>query len=733
MDKIDFVRKYLERGWGVTPVASPEEGNKDTGKRPILDAWQRNPVRTIEDAAQYWTDGEYNVGILTGDASRIIVLDIDVPEKFEVFLDKHPECRNTYIVKRNNADAGKCHYYFSLPEGIHAPGSKRIGSTGWGDLQSNGTQVVAPPSVHYTGGIYEANDAEPLPFNEEYLVDLLLPEEKTEAKKDKKIATFESINVMIQEGAKEGCRNSTLFEICKQLRTASVPRKKAVELAIEFCQHCSPVYDTNEALKTVSSVYSISSPLDKLNYSKKCVDSEDAEEEKPRYELKPLTYDKVTEKLLALSVGKVAKIDDELFIVPEQAGGKIEFISNAVDYFSFLGNKYKGCIDWYKGVKFMSKEEAFCSLKRGIKTYNGIECAPHYPLVKNLFYNHPPLPKPDYAVLNELIGFFTPETEEDRALIIAMFLSCFWGGPAGQRAPFVITSKDGRGVGKSTLGETAAMIAGGSPVMGSTKDRANDLVTRLLSPDARSKRVVIFDNEVGSGGRISNSDIASLFTTETISGRRLYVGDGSRQNNFVWIMTLNSPTLDSDFAQRCIPIALSRPAYSANWKQDLFNFIQAKRWIVIATLIDILSKHSIPVTPQIRWGLWLTEVLAKVPNINIERVQEIIRSRQGEFDDEADEGQMIVDEIVSSIQHRYDIDSDEVRIPNKTMCAIVKDAIDVKWSPRFALRRVSELVSSKRIPQLRNYRNKNFRGFVWTGEKYNGQETKTLGAIPEQR
>ena len=600
-------------------------------------------------------------------------------------------------------------------------------------MLSTGTQVVAPPSVHYTGGIYETNEAEPLPFKEEYLTDLLLPEEKTEAKKDKKVVTAESIMAMIQEGAKEGCRNSTLFEICKQLRTAAVPRKRAMAFAIEFCQHCSPVFDSQEALKTVNSVYSISTPLDKLNYSKTCIESEDAEEEKPRYELKPLTYDRVTEKLLALSAGKVAKIDSELFIIPEEAGGKIDFISHAVDYFSFLGNKYKGCIDWQKGVKFMSKDEAFCSLKRGIKTYNGIESAPHYPVVRNLFYNHPPLPKPDYAVLNELVGFFSPETPEDRALIIALFLSCFWGGPAGQRAPFVITSKDGRGVGKSTLGETAAMIAGASPVMGSTKDRANDLVTRLLSPDAMSKRVVIFDNEVGGNGRISNSDIASLFTAETISGRRLYVGDGSRQNNFVWIMTLNSPTLDSDFAQRCIPISLSRPAYSANWKQDLFDFIQAKRWIAIATLIDILSKPSVPVTPQIRWGLWLTEVLAKVPNINIDRVQEIIRSRQGEFDDEADEGQMIVDEIVSSIQHRHDVDSDEVRIPNKIMCAIVKEAIDVKWSPRFALRRVSELVSSKRIPQLRNYRNKNFRGFVWTGEKYNGQETKTLGAIPEQR
>jgi len=33
MNKIDFVREYLERGWGVTPVSPPAKGNKDTGKR----------------------------------------------------------------------------------------------------------------------------------------------------------------------------------------------------------------------------------------------------------------------------------------------------------------------------------------------------------------------------------------------------------------------------------------------------------------------------------------------------------------------------------------------------------------------------------------------------------------------------------------------------------------------------------------------------------------------------
>ena len=109
-----------------------------------------------------------------------------------------------------------------------------------------------------------------------------------------------------------------------------------------------------------------------------------------------------------------------------------------------------------------------------------------------------------------------------------MFLTTLWGGPAGQRAPFLVTSKDGRGVGKSTLAETAAKLLNQVPIQASTRLDADSLTTRLLSWEAMKSRIVLFDNEVATMQKISNAGISALFTTGEISGKRLYKGEGTK-------------------------------------------------------------------------------------------------------------------------------------------------------------------------------------------------------------
>ncbi|WP_288514853.1 hypothetical protein [uncultured Victivallis sp.] len=128
-------------------------------------------------------------------------------------------------------------------------------------------------------------------------------------------------------------------------------------------------------------------------------------------------------------------------------------VKKTADLFALLGNMFRGVPDWKKGQNFMTKEELFSSLKVVLPNLQSIEKAPHYPLMKNIHYVLPELPEPDMEALEALLDFFSPETEYDRDLILAMFLTTLWGGSAGQRAPFLVTSKDGRGVGKSTLAE----------------------------------------------------------------------------------------------------------------------------------------------------------------------------------------------------------------------------------------------------------------------------------------
>ena len=162
----------------------------------------------------------------------------------------------------------------------------------------------------------------------------------------------------------------------------------------------------------------------------------------------PLEYDKVRDKLLVLAQNWIAKANGNIFILPKEKGAKIDYIKDKIEFFAGLGCEYKGIPDWKMGAKYMSKDEAFSAVLPCLEEYTSIENAPHYPSIEGVFYNHPELPDPDYGVLDQLLDFFTPETDEDRSLIIAFYLTALWGGMAGQIAPFLITSKDGRGVGK---------------------------------------------------------------------------------------------------------------------------------------------------------------------------------------------------------------------------------------------------------------------------------------------
>ncbi len=547
MNKMDYVAKYIENGWGLTPVVRSVEGNPNSGKKPFLPEWTTKPIRDMETAAEYWdNDKGYNIGIMTGDVSGLVVLDVDDPDAFEWILKKYPEFRDTYIVRRNNAEKGRCHYCFRI-EGF-APNTYTKKSTGWGDLCSNGKQVVAPPSIHYTGGVYEViNDVEPLPFKKEYMADLLLPDRKKEKtvmkKEEKPVVDVEDIPFEdFDEPVTEGRRNTECFIWARQMRDDGYSIEEVEAAVPEFCRNCDPPYDETEALRTVTSVFKGTiqakrkSSISQLNYVRENYETEDGE---TKTKLRGLSYDKATDRVLTLLQGKVAVVYGNIVVLPREQQEEPHVLKNHIDLFSYLGIEYAGVPDWPKGKGFMTREELFSALEKRLPRYDSIEFVPHSRLLKGIYYVPPELPAPDDSVINDLLNFFTPETLEDRSLILALFMTVVWGGAPGQRAPFAITGKGGRGSGKSTLAETAAKIIGQTPIQGSTKGKSEELVKRLLSSGSYQKRVVMFDNETPTGSRIGNGEFASLFTLEEISGHQLYIGEASRKNYLTWIMTMN--------------------------------------------------------------------------------------------------------------------------------------------------------------------------------------------------
>ena len=131
--------------WVPLMMAGP-----NAGKRPVEKDWQRFcEERRPLSAINY----QYNLGITTGRASGIIVLDVDDLKKFHQFCwDNGLEIPETFQVKTGS---GGFHYYYRYPSNGNHYGNRSCKKYGF-DIRGIGGQVVAPGSVHIkTGNQYE--------------------------------------------------------------------------------------------------------------------------------------------------------------------------------------------------------------------------------------------------------------------------------------------------------------------------------------------------------------------------------------------------------------------------------------------------------------------------------------------------------------------------------------------------------------------------------------------------
>jgi len=169
---LEAARKY--RGWGfnVIPLAYK---TKEPPAGFDLDKHFETMLPDSELEKYFGNGALYNVGIITGAISGIIVIDVDSDEVSRIFLDKVatiPSLNNkvsqTYMVKSSNG----YHVYLKLapgefPEGIGTTQLYNGGKHKEICVKGNRGYVVTSPSLHPSGKIYESNDKELQSINAE--------------------------------------------------------------------------------------------------------------------------------------------------------------------------------------------------------------------------------------------------------------------------------------------------------------------------------------------------------------------------------------------------------------------------------------------------------------------------------------------------------------------------------------------------------------------------------------
>lgn len=430
----------------------------------------------------------------------------------------------------------------------------------------------------------------------------------------------------------------------------------------------------------------------------------------------PRPFHETIERLNNLTGARVKALGGAIFALPETPGDPIRWLDNPDQLFSWLGSANKTTIDIKKNLQgAMSRGEMFAEVKATAQPVTSLETAPEFPPREGACYNHKPLADPDFAALQTLIAAFCPHTDADRHLLLAFFMSIMWGADAGQRPAWIVHSPHGRGTGKSRIPIMGARLLGQTPMIAKTSYDEGAIKKRLLSPAAMHKRILCYDNETG---RVNCPELAEMITSDSISGHKLYEGEGERDNNLTYVITLNTQAGDSDMSSRSVTIKLARPPYDPNWEPRLRRHIDQHRQGIWAAIGEILNQEPAQIAVKTRWPVWEREILARLPGANIEELQHVVAERQKELDDEAEEAALIL-EAVEDLIRRNDGDPDTGRyfIKNHDMAALVNQSLNRRIGVVSAAKIVRGLIENDMAETMESARHgRHGRGFYWTGK-----------------
>ncbi|MCK5604416.1 bifunctional DNA primase/polymerase [Candidatus Pacearchaeota archaeon] len=156
--------EYIQRGWYVFPLHSivngqctcGKQGCSDAGKHPRTSRGLKEATRDLSLVETWFGPGAppSNIAILTGELSGLTVIDIDIGEgKFGA--DSWAEATREHGDPKTlmaETGSGGMHVLFQYNSALKT--ASNVLGKGI-DSRNDGGYIVAPPSLHRTGGIYK--------------------------------------------------------------------------------------------------------------------------------------------------------------------------------------------------------------------------------------------------------------------------------------------------------------------------------------------------------------------------------------------------------------------------------------------------------------------------------------------------------------------------------------------------------------------------------------------------
>jgi P4 family phage/plasmid primase-like protien len=250
-------KQYRKQGWQVLALHGVdgkkclcgEPSCKTPGKHPRTPHGVRDATSKKRTIINWFSEApSSNIGIATGEKSKLLVLDIDIRHGGEETLKKAIETWGPLPETLTAITGGGHHLYFKMPDAaIKKDTSGKLIGAGV-DVLTNGCYVVAPGSRHASGKAYEWKHGGP-----ETRPPAQLPAKWVERLTGSTI-TLPAPNR--SPGAiGEGQRNTELTSFVGKLVRSSISFADVLAAARDWnARNCAPPLDNHEVEKVVQSV-----------------------------------------------------------------------------------------------------------------------------------------------------------------------------------------------------------------------------------------------------------------------------------------------------------------------------------------------------------------------------------------------------------------------------------------------------------------------------------------------
>ncbi|MEQ1680806.1 MAG: bifunctional DNA primase/polymerase [Nitrospira sp.] len=235
---------YTKRGWAVLPLTP--QTKQPLGK--LVPHGLKDATTDQETIARWWQcEPMSNIGIRTGAASGLVVLDIDPrnggSENLRELEQQNGELPHTVM---SLTGGGGIHIFFQHPSGFTKNKTLAPGV----EVKADGAYVVAPPSIHPSGEVYQWEvsshpddlDLATLP---KWLLQLMSREGTLKSQpSDPAVSTIP-----------EGQRHNTLVSLAGTMRWKGMSPKAISEaLLIENHSRCTPPLPDQEVTRIAQSM-----------------------------------------------------------------------------------------------------------------------------------------------------------------------------------------------------------------------------------------------------------------------------------------------------------------------------------------------------------------------------------------------------------------------------------------------------------------------------------------------